>query len=196
MFDILCFTNRKLCREDFLLRIKKIAQAHPNGIILREKDLMEPEYMSLAKDVIEICEKYNATCILHNFVGVAKELNCKALHLPLNIFLTLSDEDKKDFSILGVSCHSAEDAIMAEKLGATYITAGHIFETDCKKGIKGRGLEFLQNVCKSVQIPVYAIGGITAQNIGEVKKSGACGVCVMSSMMKCENVEKYLGELK
>lgn len=196
MSDILCITNRKLCGEDFLARIEKIAAVHPAGIILREKDLSEEEYMKLAEDVIKICKKYNTLCILHTFAGVAKKLNCRSLHLPLYILRTLSDEEKSGFTVLGASCHSAEDAIEAEKLGCTYITAGHVFDTDCKKGLPGRGTEFLKRVCESVTIPVYAIGGINFDNIAEVRKCGTAGACVMSGAMMCDDLEKYLGEMK
>ena len=60
-----------------------------------------------------------------------------------------------DFNLIGVSVHSVEEAIFAEKMGAGYVTAGHIFLTDCKKGLAARGLPFLKNVCESVGIPVY-----------------------------------------
>ena len=100
MSDILCVTNRKLCSEDFLARIEKIAASHPKGIILREKDISEAEYMDLAEDVMKICKKYDTPCILHTFADVAKKLDCKALHLPLDILSTLSDEDKSEFSVL------------------------------------------------------------------------------------------------
>lgn len=196
MSDILCVTNRKLCREDFLIRIEKIASAHPSGIMLREKDLDEAEYMNLARDVIKICKRYDIPCILHTFTEVAKELNSDALHLPLNILRTLSEKEKSRFSVLGVSCHSVEDAIYAQKQDCSYITVGHIFDTDCKKGLPGRGLEFLKSVCESVSIPVYAIGGITPDNICDIRKCGAYGACVMSGLMICDNVDKYLGELK
>lgn len=196
MSDILCVTNRKLCGENFLTRIEKTAAAHPAGIILREKDLSESEYMKLAGDVVEICKKYNTLCILHTFASVAEKLNCRSLHLPLNILRTLSDKEKAWFKMLGASCHSAEDAVEAEKLGCTYITAGHIFDTDCKKGLPARGLEFLKRVCENVTIPVFAIGGIGFDNIAEVRKCGAAGACVMSGAMMCDDVEKYLGELK
>lgn len=196
MSDILCITNRLLCKEDFLVRIERIAASHPAGIILREKDLTEDEYRELAIKVLAICEKHKTPCILHSFAGVASELNCNALHLPLHILRGLSIKDKARFATLGTSCHSAEDAIEAEKLGCTYITAGHVFDTDCKKGLPGRGLEFLRNVCESVSIPVYAIGGISTDNIAKVRDAGAKGACVMSGTMICEDVQKYLGELK
>ena len=94
--------------------------------------------------------------------------------------------------MIGVSCHSVEDAVAAEERGCTYITAGHVFDTDCKKGLPGRGLEFLQKVCKSVSIPVYAIGGIGSENINAVRAAGAAGACVMSGTMVCTDVKKYL----
>ena len=65
MCDILCVTNRHLCREDFLVRIEKIAAARPAGVIFREKDLTKDEYKELAVQVLKICEKYKTPCILH-----------------------------------------------------------------------------------------------------------------------------------
>lgn len=196
MCDILCITNRSLCKEDFLKRIEKIASENPTGIVLREKDLTEKEYKDLAAKVIEICNRYNTPCILHNFTKVAIELNHPYLHLPLHILDNISAEDRRKFKVLGASCHSIDDAVRAENLGCTYIIAGHIFDTDCKKGLPGRGLDFLKNVCQRVKIPVYAIGGIRSENIKAVKNAGAKGVCVMSGVMMCEDVEEYLGEFR
>lgn len=192
MSDILCVTNRALCKGDFLERIESLARAHPAGILLREKDLAEEDYRMLAGDVMEICKRNHVLCILHNFVNVAKELNCPALHLPLHVLRTMSENEKAEFSILGASCHSPADAVLAERLGCTYITAGHIFDTDCKKGMPGRGLEFLRNVCESVSIPVYAIGGINAANIAGIRRNKAAGACIMSGTMVCEDIEAYL----
>ena len=78
-----------------------------------------------------------------------------------------------------------EEAIEAQKLGATYISAGHIFATDCKKDLPPRGLEFLKEDCNSVTIPVYAIVGIKLSDVqmDEIIKCGAKGGCIMSGMM-------------
>ena len=188
MSDILCVTNRKLCREDFPARIERIASCHPAGIILREKDMKPEDYKELATTVMKICEQYGVKCILHSFSDVAISLQADAIHLPLHLLRELPQEQKAHFGILGASCHSVEDALEAQTLGCTYITAGHVFETDCKKGLPGRGLEFLRNVCASVDIPVYGIGGIDADNIALVRDAGANGACLMSSLMVSENV--------
>lgn len=176
--------------------IEKIAAAHPKAIILREKDLTAREYKNLAAEVIGICENHGVPCILHSFTDVAVELGCDKIHLPLGILKNLSENDKKHFSVIGASCHSAEDASLAEKLGCSYITAGHIFDTDCKKGLPGRGLNFLSDVCKSVKIPVFAIGGVTAQNFRDVMNVGAKGVCIMSGLMTAEDPKKFTEEFE
>ena len=196
MSDILCVTNRQLCSGDFLTQLEKIAKARPAGIILREKDLSEEEYMDLAGKVMKICTRAGVPCILHSFPAAARQLHAKAIHLPLDQFLTMDEGDKASFRVIGVSCHSAEEAETAEKHGATYISAGHIFDTDCKKGVPGRGLVFLEEVCKAAAIPVYAIGGISPENIETVRHAGAAGACIMSGLMRCKAPENYLNLLQ
>ena len=192
MSDILCITNRKLCREDFLTRIERIAACHPAGIILREKDMKPEDYKELAAAVMEICEQHGVKCILHSFTDAAISLHADAIHLPLHLLRELSQEQKTHFEVLGASCHSVEDALEAQALGCTYITAGHVFETDCKKGLPGRGLDFLRNVCAAVEIPVYGIGGIDSDNIALVRNAGASGACLMSSLMATEDVTELM----
>lgn len=196
MSDIICVTNRRLCREDFLSRIERIAACRPLGIILREKDLSEDEYEELAVRATEICSRYGVECILHSFVNVALHLQADAVHLPLCILRKMTEDEKKHFSIIGASCHSVDEAKEAEALGCTYITAGHVFETDCKKGVPARGLSFLRDVCKAVSIPVYAIGGIDSENIASVRSAGAFGACLMSSLMVNEDVSGYLKSME
>jgi thiamine-phosphate pyrophosphorylase len=185
--NMIAVTNRHLCHTDFLEQIEVLASTELEAIILREKDLSQKEYMCLAKEVLAICRKHNKKCILHSFVQVARELDCPTIHLPLSLLLQHADNGKTEldyFTEIGTSVHSTEDALLACRLGATYLTAGHIFETDCKKGLPGRGLTFLKNVCDSVSVPVYGIGGITPENLGQVMETGATGGCMMSLAMK------------
>ncbi len=196
MSDIFCVTNRRLCREDFLSRIESLAECELGGIILREKDLTEEEYERLASAVMEICERHGTSCILHSFPNTAIRLGGDKLHLPLNKLRQLTEEQKRHFPVLGASCHSADEAEEAERLGCSYITAGHVFATDCKKGLEPRGLDFLKEVCQRVKIPVLAIGGITPENAGLARKYGAGGICVMSEFMKCENAKALAEQLK
>lgn len=192
MSDLICITNRKLCSNNFLDQIEMIASAHPKAIVLREKDLSEKEYEQLARQVMQICQKHGTQCILHSFSNVAIALGAEAVHMPLPLLQKMTTQEKSHFQIIGASCHSLEEAKEAQNLGCTYITAGHIFLTDCKKGLPGRGLPFLEEICKAVRIPVYAIGGISSQNIESVRKTGAAGACIMSGFMRCKTVEEIM----
>ncbi len=185
-----------MCREDFLSRIEKLAALQPSGIILREKDLEEKEYEALAAKALDICRRYDTTCIFHTFADTAIRLGVKSIHLPLPVLRKLEKEKKDFFTSLGASCHSVKEAEEAEGLGCTYLTAGHVFETDCKKGLPGRGIEFLEKVVEAVSVPVYAIGGIDGSRIKLIEKTGAAGVCVMSGAMCCEDVEQYFNTLR
>ncbi|MBR4490734.1 thiamine phosphate synthase [bacterium] len=193
--NILCVTNRSICEGDFLKRIEDIASCGVKAIILREKDLSAEEYRNLAEKFTEICKKHKIEAVLHTYTDVAIGLGVKSIHLPLPVFKDLSGEKKSFFEKTGVSCHSVEDALEAEKLGASYITFGHVFATDCKKGLEPRGLSALKKVCEAVKIPVYAIGGINCENIGLVFENGAGGACIMSGFMKCRDVAGFVGKL-
>ena len=192
MSDIICVTNRALCPGDFLQQIEAIAKAAPAAIILREKDLTAIEYERLAKQVLAICRKHDVRCILHSFVDSAIWLRATAIHLPLPILRDMLPEEKAKFTLIGASCHSVREAIEAEKLGCSYVTAGHVFATDCKKGLPPRGTSFLQEVCDAVSIPVYAIGGNTPANMAEIRETHAVGACVMSGLMRCADPKEFL----
>ena len=196
MSDLICVTNRHLCQGDFLSRIDNIAACHPAGILLREKDLPEAEYESLARQVLDICRTHGVLCILHSFAEVARTLGAKALHLPLPILRELTPAQRAAFVHLGASCHSVADAQEAQRLGCTYLTAGHIFATGCKQGVPGRGLDFLQAIIQAVELPVYAIGGIGPQNAAQVRMIGAKGLCVMSGAMTCPDIHTYLNGME
>lgn len=193
---IIAVTNRSLCSIPLPEQMERICRLHPRAVILREKDLPEEEYALLAEEILKICREYNVPCILHTFAETAVRLNCPDIHLPLPLLRRYRTEEStksilSHFTQIGTSIHSVEEALEAEKLGASCLTAGHIYATDCKKGLPPRGLSFLQEVCRSVSIPVYAIGGIRMEGtqpdqkqMQEIMKCGAAGGCVMSGMMK------------
>ena len=112
----------------------------------------------------------------------------EGLHLSYEIFKSLNKNIRegliKKYKRIGVSIHSLEEAKDVESLGASYIVAGHIFETDCKKALEPRGVNFIKELSSILTIPIFAIGGINEENSSLVLNSGAFGVCMMSSLMK------------
>ena len=194
-------TNRKLCENENLEKqIEKIFSAYEKKIILknfeivtltlREKDLDKNEYLNLVEKIYPICKRYGIDLILHqNYdLNLNEKYKIKGIHLSYDNFKSLNknirEELIKKYKRIGVSIHSLEEAKDVENLGATYVVAGHIFETDCKKALEPRGLNFIKELSSILTIPIFAIGGINEENSSLVLNSGAFGVCMMSSLMK------------
>lgn len=183
---LIVVTNRKLCRDDFLQRIELLAKGKPNAIMLREKDLSLEEYEDLARKVNEICVANRVPMIINQNISVAEKLMLPNIHLSLPVLRKYKNEELP-FLRIGASVHSVSEAVEAQELGASYVIAGHIFSTDCKKGVPPRGLSFLTEVCDAITIPVFAIGGISQKNLKQLAATGATGSCIMSEAMTTEN---------
>lgn len=181
-------TNRALVQGDFLKQMQKVIQLHPHAVILREKDLSDEEYEVLAEKLLSLCKEEKVDCFLHSRISVAYRLGCKRIHLSIPSLEAMDEEKysqlKKEFQEISVSCHSMEDVEMAVKNGATQIILGTIFETECKKGLKGKGLDFVREICKACPVPMYAIGGINMERLQMVMEAGAAGGCMMSGFMR------------
>ena len=170
------------------MQLEKVVRLHPHALILREKDLPDERYEKLAEKVMAICQRENVACFLHSRINIARKTGCKKIHLSIPVLQTLSETEKtwltQEFEEISISCHSIEDVRTATEYGATQIILGTIFETDCKKGVKGKGVEFVREICESCPIPVYAIGGINFGRLSQVMNAGAAGGCMMSGFMK------------
>ena len=150
----------------------------------------ENEYLNLVEKIYPICKKHKINLILHqNYdLNLDDKYMIEGLHLSYEIFKSLNKNIRegliKKYKRIGVSIHSLDEAKEVESLGATYVVAGHIFKTDCKKGLEPRGLNFIKELSSILTIPIFAIGGINQKNYDLVINSGAFGVCMMSSLMK------------
>lgn len=200
---IYAITNRKLIsggEEVYFKQIEKIAAAKPDGLILREKDMAPEDYEVYAKRCREICDAWGTPLILNHFREIGEKLDIRRLHLSMPVFQQMAgDADEmmesnpvgkaeifKKWKQVGVSVHSREEAVYAERRGADYLIAGHIFLTDCKKGVPARGLDFLKEICETVEIPVFAIGGMNVEHGRMAMEAGASGVCMMSELMESD----------
>ena len=167
-------------------RLTKLTELRPQSVILRAKALDKAAYRTLALQAQQSCKVTGIPLILHSDWQLAHDLGIQNLHLPLALLRQMPTCERTHFTWLSTSVHSVEEAIEAQALGATVLIAGHIYTTQCKAGLAPRGLGFLQSVCSAVNLPVYAIGGISfdATQHAELKANGARGACVMSAYMK------------
>jgi len=99
--------------------------------------------------------------------------------------------------LVGVSCHSLEAALAAQRDGASYIFLGPVFPTPSKAAFGApQGLERLAEVCRAVQIPVLAIGGITLENAWQCVSAGARGIAAIRLFQEASNVRRTIAKLR
>ena len=197
----ICITNRHLVdgsggaectMEEYIIQLEKCVALHPYAMILREKDMDRQDYRELARRVQKICREASVKMFVHSDISAAEYADCANVHFSMEHFKQMCSEQAdviKRLDCVSVSCHSVEEAVYAAGAGADQIVPGTIFETQCKPGKMGAGLDFLKEVCVAVRkvnpdVKVYAIGGIKPDNIGKVLEAGADGGCMMSWFMR------------
>lgn len=186
---LIAVTNSASCPRPLpeqIERLTRLSQQRPQAVILRAKDIDSETYRTLAKSAQQLCTAASLPLILHSDWPLACELGISRLHLPLALLRQMPTCERVYFPWLSTSVHSVDEALEAQGLGASVLIAGHIYATQCKAGLAPRGLRFLHEVCKAVQLPVYAIGGIgfDATQHAELRTQGARGACVMSAYMR------------
>lgn len=193
MSEIFVVTNRKLLKNKTLEEIiSESAEGGASAIIIREKDLSYEALLEISRKAKAIIGK-RAKLMINGNYEIAQEVGAEGVQFSYEAFMKLEEAYK---GLKGVSVHSLEEAVKAEEKGADYVIAGHIFATDCKKGLPGRGLSFLKEICDSLSIPVIAIGGITDSNFSSVLEAGAKGIALMSSVMESDDVKEYLKKFR
>ncbi|MCY8316790.1 thiazole tautomerase TenI [Bacillus vallismortis] len=120
--------------------------------------------------------------VMNGRVDIALFSTIHRVQLPSSSFSPKQVRARFPHLHIGRSVHSLEEAIQAEKEDADCVLFGHVFETDCKKGLEGRGLSLLSTIKQRVSIPVIAIGGMAPGRLRGVKQAGADGIAVMSGI--------------
>ncbi len=183
---IYLITDRTFCREGALTTaVEEALEAGVRMVQLREKDLSDEELLPLALDLREVTDRYGALLFINGRADVARAVEADGVHLGHRDFtpsaaLTLLQEG----AMIGVSCHSLEEALTAEDGGASFVTLGPVYSTPSKVRYGAPiGIEPLREAAKKLNIPIYALGGIDAGRVEEVTTSGVFGVAVISAIL-------------
>ena len=164
---------------------------------LREKDLPARDLFDMACQVKEMAKRYGARVLVNDRIDIAMAAGLDGVHLPADSF-TAAEARKlmRGGKIIGVSTHSLQEAVKAEKEGADFITFSPVYETPSKVRYgKPQGIGNLENVCRNISIPVYALGGIKGDNIKDVKKAGSYGIALISYLMGANDVRAAAEEI-
>ena len=171
--------------EEFLQRTEAALQGGVTLLQLREKEKSTREYLSLAKKVHKLTERYGVPLIIDDRLDVAMAVDAEGVHLgqsdmPIDIARSIFGQDK----IIGVTAKTVPQALEAYEQGADYLGVGAIYPTTTKVKTILTSTDTLRDICDAVPIPVNAIGGLNKENIDVLQGIPIAGVCVVSAIMK------------
>lgn len=158
---------------------------------LREKNISYNEYISKAVEIREICHKYGVPLIINDNYRVALASGADGVHVGIED--TAVSEIRKnvgDNFIIGATAKTIEQAQKAQKDGADYLGVGAVFPSPTKTNAIRITPEKLTEICKSISIPVVAIGGINLENVHLIKNCGQSGIAVVSALFSQDDIKE------
>ena len=197
----LCFiTYRAVSGLSFEDMTHKVLLKGVRWIQFREKERSGRDIYGEAIRLRRLTKDYNAVLIINDFLDIALCADADGVHLgqddlPLKEARKIIGRNR----IVGISTHSIEQAIEAEKNGADYIGFGPVFPTLTKDAGKPKGINMLREVKKQVNVPVVAIGGISLANVRSVLHTGVDAVALASAILTGdieENTSRFMEYLK
>lgn len=165
---------------------------------IRDKSAAALDLYEFARNVLtKWPNAHGSGIIVNDRVDVALALDLQGVHLARK---SLPPHEVRRLlrpgQLMGVSVHSLEEAIQAERDGADYVTYGHIFPTSSKPGLPHRGTKPLRAMVERLNIPVLAIGGIDVDNVADVVNTGCAGIVVISAIGSKTDAKRAARELK
>lgn len=189
--------DRDVIKERPLLKIvEDVFSGGADIIQLRDKSSDDGNFLECARDVKKIANKYKRLFLINDRVDIARIVDADGVHLGQNDIPIEKARKILGKKIIGASTHNLRQAREAERKGADYIGVGSIFKSETKKDSSPIGLSILHRINKAINIPFFAIGGVSLRNIAEVKKAGGDRVAVVSSAIKARDVYSGVKNLK
>ncbi len=184
-------------RQTLYEQIEDALKGGVTMVQLREKNLVEEEFVAEAIQIRELCHRYQVPLIINDNVDVALKSGADGVHVgneDESVF-KIRKRVYKDF-IIGATAKTVEQALTAEKAGADYLGVGAVFPSPTKKNVIRITKNKLKEICSSVSIPAVAIGGISLENVCDIEDGGMDGIAVISAIFGAEDIKEATARLK
>ncbi len=184
-------------RQSLYEQIEDALKGGATIVQLREKNLDEQAFIEEAIRIRELCHCYQVPLIINDNVEVALKSGADGVHLGIKDVPVAGVRKRvgADF-IIGATAKTVEQAKNAAAAGADYLGVGAVFPSPTKKNAIRITKEQLKEICNAVSIPAVAIGGITLENMQEIKGGGMKGIAVVSAIFAAKNIQEETARLK
>lgn len=154
---------------------------------LRDKVVSPARRFRDSQELTTLLAGYGAQVIVNDRADIAIALGCDGVHRPQNGLPVPALRRLVEYRVVAASCHNARELLEADADRVDFVTFGPVFETASKPDATPAGLAGLSAAAKLVDIPIFALGGVTAENARDCLDAGAHGVAVMSGIMAAED---------
>lgn len=180
-----------LAHPEFTSRARGVMHAlGPRGAVhLRARYLTAAQIYAIALALGDAQESTGCWLVVNERLDVALAAKTHAVQLTTRS-LTVADARLVAGELpIGASVHSASDAVAAERDGASWVVAGHVFPTASHAGMPGRGEELVSAIAAQTSLPCIAIGGIRPARVGTLRNAGAYGVAAITGIWGAASAE-------
>jgi len=186
-FSLYLISNKQALPEgrELLTGIEEALRGGVDAVQLRDKELPDSERLSLAHELRVLTRRYRARLLINGSIDIALAVDADGVHLgaasqPINEVRQQLGPDK----LIGYSAHQLEELAVAAALGADFVTFSPIFFTPSKAAYGApQGLDRLRAACQASLLPVFALGGIDLGRVAAVRRAGAHGIAVISTIL-------------
>ena len=177
-------------RQTLMEQVEDALKGGVTCVQLREKELDEETFLQEAMEMKALCEKYHVPFFVNDNVDIAVKCKADGIHVGQEDMAAAKVRQKVgENMMIGVSVHSVEEALEAVRNGADYLGVGAMFSTSTKTDADVLTTEVLRDICAAVDVPVVAIGGISKENMLELKGTGVDGVALVSAIFAAQDIE-------
>ena len=197
MLTLYAVTDRSWLHSRTLAEVvEEVILGGATMVQLREKDKTPDEILASAREIAPVCKKYGVPFIMNDSIELARAAGADGVHLGQSDVPGDNVRELAGDLILGLSANTVESAKRAQTLGADYLGVGAVFGTTTKHDARHLSPKALREITSAVDVPVVAIGGISADNILQLTGCGMQGAAVVSALFAQEDPRQAARDLR
>ena len=170
--------------NEFLAKLARCLQSGIKLVQLRAKQLNDAEYVSLAKQVLELCLQYDARLLLNSAPALASTIGAHGVHLTSERLRECTERPLSEGLLVGASCHNEQELVQAQRIGADFAVLAPVLPTESHPGAAILGWQQFSALMDKTVIPVYALGGVGRKQLEQAFNCGAQGIAAIRGLWR------------
>ncbi|MGG1944800.1 thiamine phosphate synthase [Trinickia sp. NRRL B-1857] len=166
----------------FVAHLERVLKNGIRLVQLRAKTLTPPQYVELAEQALIACRRYDARLLLNASVDIVQAVGADGIHLTSTRLMACTARPLPSNFLVSAACHDAAQVLHANRIGADLLTVSPVLPTATHTTATPLGWPRFRELVALTEIPVFALGGMSAQTLDEARAAGAHGIAAIRSL--------------